>query len=126
MMLFLWLAVLQADGEACPGASQVARWDCAGLYAAQADAAMNRQWRLAVQSARERDDPAAFPGANLHTYDHLLRAQRAWLAFRDVQCESEADAAAGGQDQFVIDQQCAERLTRERTRQLKDMTEWQN
>jgi uncharacterized protein YecT (DUF1311 family) len=55
-----------------------------------------------------------------------LRAQKAWLAYRDAQCESEPDAAAGGQDQFVIDKQCFERLTRERIRQLREMTEWQN
>jgi uncharacterized protein YecT (DUF1311 family) len=46
--------------------------------------------------------------------------------FRDAQCDSEADTAAGGRDPFVIDQQCAERLTRERIRQPMEMTEWQN
>ena len=122
----MMLAALQADGEKCPGVSQVARRDCAGLYASQADAEMNRQWRLTVRFAHDRDDPRSFPGVEMHTYDHLLRAQKAWLSYRDAQCDSEPDASAGGQDQFVIDKQCFERLTRERTRQLKEMTEWQN
>ena len=49
----------------------------------------------------------------------LLKAQRAWLAFRDAECGLEAAGEAGGSAQPMIYNQCLSRLTQLRTEQLQ-------
>ena len=49
----------------------------------------------------------------------LLKAQRAWLAFRDAECALEAAGEAGGSAQPMIYNQCLSRLTQLRTEQLQ-------
>lgn len=49
----------------------------------------------------------------------LLKAQRAWLTFRDAECKLEAVGEAGGTAQPMIFNQCLSRLTQLRTEQLQ-------
>ena len=49
----------------------------------------------------------------------LIKAQRAWLAFRDAECGLEAAGEQGGTAQPMIFNQCLSRLTRLRTDQLQ-------
>ena len=49
----------------------------------------------------------------------LLKAQRAWLAFRDAECTLEAAGEEGGSAQPMIYSQCLSRLTQLRSEQLQ-------
>jgi uncharacterized protein YecT (DUF1311 family) len=48
----------------------------------------------------------------------LLKAQRAWLAYRDAACEVQASPYEGGSIQPLIWFSCLSELTAERTRML--------
>ena len=50
----------------------------------------------------------------------LQEAQRAWIKFRDAECESRADEFRGGSIMPMIYAGCAERLTKARTAELKE------
>jgi uncharacterized protein YecT (DUF1311 family) len=101
--------------------------ECAGDAATRADAAMNAQWKrtLAVMQRTE----ASLAGDAMHTpgpsyTDVLLASQRAWLKFRDAECQVEGYAARGGSMQSMLVAQCLEQLTTQRTKQLAQMTKW--
>ncbi|MEO7243973.1 MAG: lysozyme inhibitor LprI family protein [Rubrivivax sp.] len=53
----------------------------------------------------------------------LTRAQKAWLAWRTAHCEFESSGAADGSLRGVLRQQCAARMTRERTVSLAALTD---
>jgi uncharacterized protein YecT (DUF1311 family) len=48
----------------------------------------------------------------------LTKAQKAWVAFRDAECQFAGSAAAGGSIQPMIVSGCLEALTRKRTEAL--------
>jgi uncharacterized protein YecT (DUF1311 family) len=82
---------------------------CAANDYRAADAEMNRVYaRL-----RAALDAEARP--------RLVEVQRAWLRFRDLQCEFEASGYEGGSMQPFLRSSCLAALTTERTRQLAGM-----
>jgi len=50
----------------------------------------------------------------------LKKAQRAWLTYRDAQCEADYKMSAGGTAAPLALTQCRVTLTQERTKTLKD------
>ena len=114
------LLAAQALGCASPQ-SQSEMTECAGMSAARADAAMNAQWTLTLAEMRNQDvqaasQPTHAPGPSYA--DALLAAQRAWLKFRDAECQVEGYAARGGSMQPMLVGQCLGRLTALRTKEL--------
>ncbi len=118
----LLLALLLAAGVNCANPPDQASADgCAGDARVRADVAMNAQWKLTLAAEHQRDkDYAEVPrGDTRPSYvEALLTAQRAWLKFRDSECEVEAYAVRGGSLEPQIAAQCEGRLTQERTKQL--------
>jgi uncharacterized protein YecT (DUF1311 family) len=51
----------------------------------------------------------------------LLKAQRAWVDYRDGECEAEGFEARGGSMEPMLVSACLATVTRERTKQLKDL-----
>ncbi|OWU68731.1 hypothetical protein ATO3_23585 [Marinibacterium profundimaris] len=96
---------------ACPGDTQVEMNECAAAEYKAADAELNAAWKPAK---------AFFDEAG-HGED-LLKAQRAWIAFRDANCQAEAAPYTTGSIQPLVFSSCMERLTRQRTEDLKQMT----
>lgn len=90
---------------------------CAGLAAQKADAALNAQYKKtkASQTAFDADSADDMKGA----VKALVAAQRAWIAFRDAQCVLEGFQAHGGTMEPMLVEMCTERLTLERTKELK-------
>lgn len=71
-----------------PGAETTpAMAECYTREAKAWDAALNRQWPVAMHNAK-----AAAPAADAA----LLRAQRAWIAFRDADCAAERASYGDG------------------------------
>jgi uncharacterized protein YecT (DUF1311 family) len=99
------------------------------LYRAfqQADAELNAQWKLVAEAmkARDADLDRTFDKQPGH-FETLLAAQRAWLTYREKQCLTESFAMRGGSGAPMILNGCMERVTRERTGQLKSLIETGN
>ncbi|HEV2865582.1 MAG TPA: lysozyme inhibitor LprI family protein [Allosphingosinicella sp.] len=92
---------------------------CAGLRFERADAELNRVYREAVRQEQAADREETGYGDMHPTYEEALRAaQRAWVAFRDAQCEYESFEARGGSMQPMLYEGCRARMTQERTREL--------
>jgi uncharacterized protein YecT (DUF1311 family) len=90
---------------------------CAGVDYQEADAALNALWPDVLAAARLNDeyvgDMARERGVPT-TVEALRDAQRAWIRFRDAQCEFEAYEVFGGTMQPMVGSLCLARLTRER------------
>lgn len=82
---------------------------CAGDDYAAADAELNRVYK---QLASAIDENWAPP---------LRAAQRAWVTFRDAECEFQSMGWEGGSGRPGVQAGCLERVTKERTDVLKEM-----
>ena len=90
---------------------------CAHLDYQAADAELNAVWKEVYAAIRARDgemsaDMRGWPQA-------LLSAQRAWIDFRDKACAAEGYQAHGGSMEPMLIYSCRERLTRQRTEDLR-------
>jgi uncharacterized protein YecT (DUF1311 family) len=91
--------------------SQQAMNRCAGDAYQRADAALNAQWAKVL---------AAY-GGDAETKKLLLDGQRAWLKYRDAQCQLAALDSRGGSIWLLINSGCLASLTRQRTQELKEL-----
>lgn len=90
---------------------------CAGDDYETADADLNALWPDIVAAAKQNDEYVADMARERGvptTLEALRNAQRAWIAFRDAQCEYEAYEVFGGTMQPMVGSLCLARLTRER------------
>ncbi len=95
---------------------------CAGVDYEDADAELNSLWPEIVAAAKSNDEYVADLARERGvptTLEALRTAQRAWIAFRDAQCEYEAYDVFGGTAQPMVGSLCLARLTRERIDVLK-------
>lgn len=99
---------------------------CAGVDYEKADAELNAIWPDIVAAAKSKDEYLAeqVKGTDVPTTLQALRsAQRAWIKFRDMQCEYEAYEVFGGSMQPMVGSMCLARLTRERIAALSSALE---
>ncbi len=82
---------------------------CSAADASAADAELNAVWGQAKASA-----DAQGVGAR------LLAAQRLWIPYRDAACDAETAQYDGGSIQPLVFATCIARLTRDRTRDLRE------
>lgn len=90
---------------------------CAGVDYELADAQLNALWPDIVAAAKSNDENVAELARERGvptTLEALRTAQRAWITFRDAQCEYEAYEMFGGSGQPMVGSLCLARLTRER------------
>ena len=80
----------------------------------KADKALNIQWKITLSKIREWDSKWAAM---------LLQSQRAWISYRDAQCNLAAFETEGGTMQATSDYSCREDLTKQRTQWLRDYVE---
>ena len=130
------LHVLGAIGSAmlalagAPAAAQEADCDnpqtqpnmtrCASIDYERADHELNDVWSEAVAMARENDMLGTDDGKP--GYEETLRkAQRAWISFRDANCEYEGFAARGGTMEPMLVFLCLARVTSTRTNELRQL-----
>jgi uncharacterized protein YecT (DUF1311 family) len=94
---------------------------CAADDLATADKALNAQWKLTRAAMVETD--ANLDAAQKGAEKALLKAQRAWIDYRDGQCEAEGFSVRGGSMEPMMVASCKARLTEVRTKELKAMAE---
>ena len=96
--------------EACdPNGSQADLTECYGNAYKASDAELNALYKQI--EGRLKDDEA--------TTKLLVTAQRAWLAFRDAECDFSTSAASGGTIRAMLDAICLDRLTSKRIDDFK-------
>ena len=97
---------------ACKGETQRDMNECTYQAYEKADSALNQLWKK-IQSS--------FDGSkhDNRTKEALLKSQRAWIAFRDAECEDLLASMQGGTGYPQFYAQCMERMTRERIESLE-------
>ncbi|MEL6818360.1 MAG: lysozyme inhibitor LprI family protein [Pseudomonadota bacterium] len=111
-------------------------WDCSGAdnlpqqgmnYCAyedwqQADGQLNALWPQVKRWAKVTDENTReWQPQYAIAEESLLKAQRAWIDYRDGHCESEGMKYAGGSIQPLIVNSCKADLTRRRNEELLDL-----
>lgn len=116
------------DGEPeidCANAmAQVEMNICADRDYQAADTELNAAYKKAMAAARAMDEQVKDMGENyVGAVDALKRAQRAWIGYRDGQCELAGFEARGGSMEPMLVSGCLADLTRKRTAELKTVYE---
>lgn len=94
---------------------------CAGRDFTAADADLNAQWKITRQVMVDWDK--ALFADQRGAEKALLKGQRAWIDYRDGQCESEGFSARGGTLEPMLALSCKAELTKVRTEELKTLAE---
>ena len=95
---------------------------CAYQDYEKADKELNAVWKEAVKSQEEVDKGAAEMGPDyVGAVKALKKAQRAWIDYRDGQCEGEGYAALGGSMQPMLVSGCLAAKTTARTKELREL-----
>jgi uncharacterized protein YecT (DUF1311 family) len=109
LALLASLAACPASAAPCADQTQPGLDACAGVERYRADAELNGVYKQIV--ARLKDTPAAGK--------RLVDAENAWIAFRDAECAFSTVSTEGGTIHSMEVTLCDEKLTRDRTRQLR-------
>lgn len=114
--LFVTLALtfsLSSFANDCENAdSNYEMRECAAKELEKQDAELNRQYGLVMKKLDKEG------------IEKLKKAQRAWISFRDAQCELEADEMRGGTGAALIMLGCLGRMTEERADDLQDIVDF--
>ena len=120
MILLFALAMTAAQaGKNCDNPiTQTDMNICAAQEARKADASLNKQWSITVAALKAVDRQSDEKPTE---FEKALEAQRAWLKYRDAHCMGVSFYARGGSMQSMLYGLCHADLTRERTKQLKEL-----
>lgn len=86
---------------------------CALDEAARQDATLNAVYKKLMTALEETGQKAA-----------LKTAERAWIAYRDAECDFEYGGKDGGTDGRLRADECLTRLTHDRILQLQENLKW--
>ena len=113
------LALLAVAQPECEGAvSQPQLNACASADLVRADAALNAQWLATLR--RIREEASSAQAAELRVAA-LRSAQRVWISFRDLHCQSAHPAGIGASLDYTLGIYCRVDLTKQRTKQLAEI-----
>jgi uncharacterized protein YecT (DUF1311 family) len=118
--------ILAAAASNCGDkSSQTAMTMCQAEVSERADAEMNRVWKQVYAQMKRSDREEPTPTRSDQGFaPALLASQRAWLTYRDAECQIESYEWRGGSMQPFTYNQCTTALTQERTRQLRAIITW--
>jgi uncharacterized protein YecT (DUF1311 family) len=92
---------------------------CASSDYERADKELNEVWADAINDASLND--LGLDDDRLGYEEQLRKAQSAWIAFRDASCQYEGYQARGGTMEPMLVNMCLARMTKERTKQLREL-----
>lgn len=87
----------------------------------RADIELNQGWEKVA--ARYRGTSASGKPSPQSEFGLMLDAQRAWLLYREKQCDGEGKGYEGGSIRPLIENSCRERITRQRIAEFKPLLE---
>jgi uncharacterized protein YecT (DUF1311 family) len=86
-----------------------------------ADADLNRVYAEALAAVQASDREYPIEGASEE--DRLRKAQRAWVAFRDANCDQAGYVMRGGSAEPLMVNGCLNKMTQDRISELKGLLE---
>jgi uncharacterized protein YecT (DUF1311 family) len=101
--LLLTLAAASSAPYSCSQSMTDELIQCAYSKFEKADAALNKQWK------------------SMKHWPEITKAQRAWLAYRDAECDAENPATPEGREYPVHKYLCWARMTDERVQKLREL-----
>lgn len=101
--------------------TQMEMTQCAGEDYDKADKDLNVQYQKLRKLVAERDKSA--DESTKGAVDALVAAQRAWVAFRDANCDFEGFQARGGSMEPQLVASCLADMSRKRTDELRALSE---
>lgn len=120
-------ASAQNDEPEVDCSNQITQLDmnvCAARDYETADTELNAVYRKAMDAVREMDEQVKDLGDHyVGAVEALKRAQRAWIGYRDGQCELAGFEARGGSMEPMLISSCLADLTTKRTAELKTLYE---
>lgn len=121
VMLFAAGAAHAEDVDCENAQTQADMTSCAQARYEEADKGLNAQYKKTrgAMVAIDKDLDADKKGAE----QALLKAQRAWITYRDAQCENYGFQARGGTMEPMLVAGCLADLTDLRTKELKALAE---
>ncbi|MEZ2131076.1 MULTISPECIES: lysozyme inhibitor LprI family protein [unclassified Sinorhizobium] len=124
--IFLGAGAVTAQEPAVDCKNAVTQADmniCAARDHADADKELNAQYKKTRAAMLARD--AELEGDQKGAEKALLKSQRAWIDYRDGECEAEGFQARGGSLEPMLISECMAKLTRQRTKELADLADGQ-
>lgn len=119
-------AVAQEDPPVdCANAmSQADMNQCSYQDFEKADKELNAVYKQAMKAAADNDKQAAeMNEAYVGAVAELKKAQRAWVDYRDGNCDGMSREALGGSMQSMLISGCQARMTEARTKELRELIE---
>ncbi len=107
------ITMLVAAGAPCNGSTTRDVEQCLAIDLARADAELNRYYAAATKRLTEQQDAAALA--------KLRAAERAWIAYRDAECDAVYESWGQGTIRGAMNLGCRIAHTKERT-----ATIWRN
>lgn len=92
---------------------------CAVQEHEAADKKLNEQWPKTKKAVADWD--AALDADQRGGADALMKAQRAWIQYRDAHCDVEGFSVRGGTLEPAIIELCLAEVTRKRTVELEEL-----
>jgi len=94
---------------------------CAGQDYEKADKQLNAEYQKVRKQLAERDKTADESGKGAS--EALIAAQRAWVAFRDANCDAFGFQARGGTMEPMLVSSCLADMSRKRADELRQLSE---
>lgn len=122
--VFLAQAQEQPQADCANAMTQADMNICANKDYEAADTELNAVYKKTMAAMKDTDKEMAGIDPNyVGAVDALKKAQRAWIDYRDGQCELAGFEARGGSMEPMLVSGCLAELTRKRTEELKGLTE---
>ncbi|OPY76990.1 MAG: hypothetical protein A4E64_01290 [Syntrophorhabdus sp. PtaU1.Bin058] len=116
------VATVLADASKCC-CSTVEVTECLEKETKKADTKLNQVYRKLLSQRKDQDkeqNKVGLPGgASAYSADALQKAQRAWIKFRDANCEFRHSLSYPGTGASLDYGDCIVKMTEERTSELK-------
>ena len=118
MILFLAL-IAGAPVPDCKNTSkQIEISECALIEWRKVDAELNRQWKITLSTMKRNGDGAI---SAEQTVEYLLKAQRAWITYREAHCDSLHPYTMRAQLDYSLNVWCQTGLTQARIEELREL-----
>lgn len=101
--------------------TQMEMTQCAGEDYDKADKELNTEYQKLRKLLAERDKAADEGGKG--AVEALVAAQRAWVTYRDANCDLTGFQARGGSMEPQLVASCLAQISRDRTQELKTLAE---
>ncbi|AXF19459.1 urease-associated protein [Burkholderia pyrrocinia] len=95
--------------------SAQANYQCAEKSRRAADSILNQTYKKLLNTLKDDPDSGLIPKTQ------IISAQRAWVAFRDAECDFRTSVNGGARQWLTVNHaQCLTELTEQRTKVLQD------